>query len=53
MLYEALQRLRNKGVLLQHPDGMPTLPLSNLTEVEDMDEALTQTANAEYLGRNN
>ena len=52
MLSEALQRLRNKGVL-QHPDGMPTLPLSNLTEVEDMEEALAQTANAEYLVRNN
>ena len=49
MVAEILQRLRNKGVVLTHPEDMPTLPLSSITVGEVMEECLTRTANAEYL----
>lgn len=50
LLEEIVQRLRNKGITLSHPEGMPQIPLQSISAAEDMEECLTSsTAQMEYL----
>jgi len=49
MLEEILQRLRNKGLVLEHPKDMPRIPLDTEDKVDKMEAALNIKANHEYL----
>ncbi|XP_024875944.1 uncharacterized protein LOC112457248 [Temnothorax curvispinosus] len=50
LLEEVVQRLRNKGIILSHPKGMPQIPLENINEAERMEECLASSAaQMEYL----
>ena len=44
MLEEILMRLRNKGTVLVHPDGMPSVPPKSMGALEDMEESLKRSA---------
>lgn len=48
-LQEILQRLRNRGKVLQRPRGMPQLPLMSETELKVMEKCLKKHSNFEYL----
>lgn len=45
-----MQRLRNKGIIVPHPKGMPQIPLENIDAAEKMEKCLaSSTAQMEYL----
>lgn len=50
LLEEILQRLRNKGITVPHPEGMPQIPLENISAAEKMEKCLASSeAQMEYL----
>lgn len=50
LLEEILQRLRNKGTIVPHPEGMPQIPLENITAADKMEKCLASSeAQMEYL----
>lgn len=50
LLEEIVQRLRNKGITISHPEGMPQIPLQNINAAEKMEKCLASfTAQMEYL----
>lgn len=50
LLEEILQRLRNKGTIVPHPEGMPQIPLENVTAADKMEKCLASSeAQMEYL----
>lgn len=50
LLEEIVQRLRNKGTIVSHPEGMPQIPLENISAAEKMEKCLASSeAQMEYL----
>lgn len=50
LLEEIVQRLKNKGITISHPEGMPQIPLQNISTAEKMEKCLAlSTTQMEYL----